>query len=124
MNRLDRRIRIYYIDSQATEDGTVRKVKHYLNPDESTKFKAYFRSLSTSEALSDSQLGFITDAMIEINRRRIDEGYFVEIERELFGKETYRIVYYDPFEDRKRSRYRIRAKKVTPESFDEEKWGE
>lgn len=123
MVRLDRKIRLYYMDTEQTDDGNIR-VKKYLNKDENTMINAYFRSLSSNEMQTDNQLGFVTTAQIEINRRNIQEGYFIEMTRPLYGTETYRVEYFDPFADRKRVRYRIRCRLVKAEPYDEVRYGQ
>ncbi len=123
MVRLDRKIRLYYMDTEQTESGCIR-VKKYLNKDENTMINAYFRTLASTEMQTDNQLGFVTTAQIEINRRAIQEGYFIELTRSLYGTETYRVEYYDPFADRQKVRYRIRCRLVKAEPYDEVRYGQ
>lgn len=123
MNRLDKKIRIYKIDNDVDSEGNQVAIKHYLNENDKSMFNAYFRSLSTVEKMDALDKGDDSEVQFEINRREIYTGYFIEYTRPLFGLKTYRINMIDPYDDRNRSRVRIRATEVTPQYFDKIKYG-
>ncbi len=125
MNRLDKKCRIFVIDDGVDEEGNPIQIKHYLNEDDSpaSMFHCYFRTLSTDERRNNYYLGDDSEAQFEINQRKIFTNCYLEFKRELFGLETFKINNIDPYNDSKRSRMRIRVKKINPPTFSQVKWG-
>lgn len=122
VERLDRKIRIYWIDVGVDSDGNQVRTKCYLNPNEDTYFMASYRELSSKELLANKELKLDATAQFKINRRKIEEGYFIEFKRPIYGLKTYAVTSVDPFEDRLRGRYTLKVKEVRPAPFDEVRW--
>lgn len=121
--KLDRKILVYFIENYQGEDGRMLTRKNYITPQGSC-LKASYRSLSASEVLKLKEQKEDGTCQFEINpRTAINTDCFIEFDRPLFGLRTYSITGIDSFDEKKRTRWRLRAKEVTPEKADEIRWG-
>lgn len=124
IERLDRKIRIYWIDTGVDAYGNQTRIKCYINPDEETYFMASYRELSSKEILANKELKLDSTAQFRINRRKVQEGYFVEFTRPLYGLKTYAVTSVDPYDDKLRGRYTLKVKEIRSDTFQEVRWGQ
>lgn len=123
IERLDRRIFVYRIDGGKDAEGKATRIRHYLNPDACSPFRAAFRDLSAKEAVQDREVGLDSTAVFTMARRPISNDCYIEV-RLLEGRtRTFRVTAIDGYDWKTRTRIRVKAVEVEPERFDDTKWG-
>lgn len=121
--KLDRKIYVYFLENYQDEDGNTLTRKNYIIP-QGGYLKASYRALSASEVVKMKEQKEDCTCQFDINpRSSINTDCFVEFSRPLFGLRTYSITGIDTYDEKKRTRWRLRAREVTPEQPDEIRWG-
>lgn len=109
--RLDRVCRIFRLEGAVNRvSGEVVEQRNYL--EDGNLIKTTFRELSSNEKAEQKSANDVADAVFYFQPRNLDTQCFIEIHRAQYGNELYKVTGVDPFRDKARSLYKVRAQRI------------